>query len=134
MSDAPSPKTYMTKAEAALSGARLLLDSNDTDGACSRAYYAMFDAAHAALFAPGVEQITAPIKTHNGLVALFGQRIVIAGHVLAEHGEALNKVQRFRQIADYSGDPVSLESARLAVEQAEAFVAAVRSMIEARKR
>ena len=48
----------------------------------------------------------------------------------AEHGEALNKVQRFRQVADYSGDPVSLENANWAVEQAEAFVAAIRSLIE----
>ena len=63
MSDAPSPKTYIAKAEAALSGARLLLQSGDADGACSRAYYAMFDAAHAALFALGIEQLTAPIKT-----------------------------------------------------------------------
>ena len=125
MSDAPSSKNYIAKAEAALYGARLLLNSGDTDGACSRAYYAMFDATHAALFALGVEQITAPIKTHNGLVALFGQRVVLARHVSAEHGEALNRVQRFRQLADYSGDPVGAENAKLAVEQAEAFVAAI---------
>jgi uncharacterized protein (UPF0332 family) len=127
MSDAPSPKTYMAKAEAALSGARLLLRSGDTDGACSRAYYAMFDAAHAALFALGVKQLTAPIKTHNGLVALFGQRVVLPGHLLAEHGEALNKAQRFRQLADYSGDPASAENAEWAVSHAEAFVAAIRA-------
>jgi uncharacterized protein (UPF0332 family) len=126
MSDAPSSKAYFAKAEAALSGARLLLSSHDTDGACSRAYYAMFDAAHAALFALGVEQIAAPIKTHIGLVAQFGQRVVLAGHMSADHGEALNRVQRFRQLADYSGDPISPENAKLAVEQAEAFVAAVR--------
>lgn len=62
MNDAPSPKTYIGKAETALSGARLLSSSDDSDGACSRAYYAMFDAAHAALFALGVERLTAPIK------------------------------------------------------------------------
>ena len=124
MSDAPSSKAYLAKAEAALSGARLLLSSHDMDGACSRAYYAMFDAAHAALFALGVEQIAAPIKTHIGLVAQFGQRVVLAGHMSADHGEALNRVQRFRQLADYSGDPISPENAKLAVEQAEAFVAA----------
>jgi uncharacterized protein (UPF0332 family) len=129
VNDAPPPKLYIVKAEAALSGARLLLRSGDADGACSRSYYAMFDAAHAALFALRVEQITAPIKTHNGLVALFGQRVVLAGHMSAEHGEALNRVQRFRLLADYSGDPVSPENAKSAVEQAEAFVAAVRGMI-----
>ncbi len=133
MSDAPSPKAYIAKAEAALSGARLLLRSGDADGACSRAYYAMFDAAHAALFALGAEQITAPLETHNGLVALFGQRVVLTGHMSPEHGEALNKVQRLRQLADYSGDPVGLENANWAVEQAEAFVAAIRGLIEGLK-
>ena len=127
MSIAPWPKTYIAKAEAALSGARLLLQSGDTDGACSRAYYAMFDAAHAALFALGVEQLTAPIKTHSRLVALFGKHVVLAGHMGAEHGEAINKAQRFRQIADYSGDPVSSENARWAVEHAENFVAAIKA-------
>jgi uncharacterized protein (UPF0332 family) len=130
MSDAPPSKNYIAKAEAALSGARLLLRSGDTDGACSRAYYAMFDAAHAALSALGIEQTTTPVKTHNGLVALFGRRVVLAGHMSAEHGEALNRVQRFRQLADYSGDPVGPENAKWAVEQAEAFVVAIRGMIE----
>ncbi len=89
----------------------------------------MFDAAHAALFALGAEQITAPIKTHNGLVALFGQRVVLAGHMSPEYGEALNKAPRLRQLADYSGDPVSPENAKWAVEQAEAFVGGIRSSI-----
>ena len=65
-------------------------------------------------------------RTHNGLVALFGQRIVLAGHMSAEYGEALNRAQRFRQLADYSGEPVGPEDAKWAVKQAEDFVAAVR--------
>ena len=129
MSDALTPLTYLAKAEAALSGARLLLHSTDRDGACSRAYYAMFDAAHAVLFTLGVEQNTALLKTHAMLVGRFGQHVVLAGHLPATYGETLNRVQRFRQIADYSGDPVSAENARWAVEQAEAFVAAVRGLI-----
>lgn len=132
MSDALSPNTYMVKAEAALSGARLLLQAGDMDGACSRAYYAMFDAAHAALFALGVEGLRAPIKTHNGLVALFGQRVVLPGHLSPDHGEALNKVQTFRQVADYSGGPVDDDKAAWAVERADAFVAAVRTCLEVR--
>jgi uncharacterized protein (UPF0332 family) len=49
------PKTYMRKAETALSSARRNLQAGDGDGACDRAYYAMFNAAHAALFALGIE-------------------------------------------------------------------------------
>jgi uncharacterized protein (UPF0332 family) len=125
MNTPPSPKTYITKAENALADAQLLLRPGHTDGACSRAYYAMFDAAHAALFALGVEAVTAPIKTHARLVSQFGQHVVLPGHLPALHGEALNKVQRIRQIADYSGDPVNLADAEWAVARAEAFVAAI---------
>ncbi len=127
MNDAPSPKTYIGKADAALSGARLLLSSGDSDGACSRAYYAMFDAAHAALFALGVEGMAAPIKTHGRLVSEFGRHVVLAGHLPATHGEALNRAQRFREIADYSGDPVSLSNAAWVVVQAGALIEAVRA-------
>lgn len=38
----------MDKAERAAASARVLLDAGDADGACNRAYYAMFDAARAA--------------------------------------------------------------------------------------
>lgn len=103
-----------------------MLNAGDTEGACSRAYYAMFDAAHAALFAIGVEEASAPIKTHNGLVGKFGQHLVRGNLLAAEHGEALNTVQRYRQLADYSGDPVSTEDTTWALERAEAFIAAIK--------
>lgn len=44
----------MAKAMQAAASAKVLLDAGDTDGACNRAYYAMFDAARAALLASGV--------------------------------------------------------------------------------
>lgn len=126
MNGGPSPATYIAKAKAAVSEAQLLLVAGYTDGACSRAYYAMFDAAHAALFSLGIEGVTAPIKSHSMLVSRFGQHVVLAGHLPATHGEAINKAQRFRQVADYSGDPVSIENAEWVVGEAAAFVAAVR--------
>ena len=46
---------YMRKAARALDEARLLLREQATEGTCSRAYYAMHDAAHAALIAVGYE-------------------------------------------------------------------------------
>jgi uncharacterized protein (UPF0332 family) len=54
-----SPATvagYMQKAKRALDEARLLLGAQKAEGACSRAYYAMHDAAHAALFATGAKR------------------------------------------------------------------------------
>ena len=67
-----SPQVYMAKAARALISARILLDSGDTEGACNRAYYAMFDAAHAALSWSGQVVNPAATKTHSGLIAAFG--------------------------------------------------------------
>lgn len=46
-------KSLMAKADIACSSARALLDIGDVDCAANRAYYAMFDAARAALLASG---------------------------------------------------------------------------------
>ena len=53
MSNQLTPIALMAKADRACSSARTLLDLGDVDGACNRAYYAMFDAARAALLASG---------------------------------------------------------------------------------
>ena len=86
----------------------------------------MFDPAHAALRAAGIVAPDAQIKTHNGLIALFGQHVVRPKHLDSEHGVAFNKVENFRLVADYEGSFVSAENATWAVEHAEAFVAAIK--------
>ncbi|CAN5138103.1 hypothetical protein BH10PSE6_BH10PSE6_18460 [soil metagenome] len=121
-----TPKSYIVKADKALSAARLLVKAENADGACNRAYYAMFDAAHAALFALGVEELTKPIKTHSGLITKFGQEVVLTGHLPAQYGEHLNRAEDLRRLADYGDDSVELADAALSVERAEAFVAAVK--------
>jgi uncharacterized protein (UPF0332 family) len=117
--------SYMRKAERALREARLLLRERATEGACSRAYYAMHDAAHAALIATGHETSDALIKTHHALIIAFGKQLVQSGQIDAAFGRAFNKVQDVRQLADYSAEPPSLADAVWAVEQSELFVAAV---------
>jgi uncharacterized protein (UPF0332 family) len=116
----------MTKAERSLSAARLMLQARDPDSACDRAYYAMFNAAHAALFALGTEGVASPIKTHSGLVARFGQEVIVAGHLPSGYGSDLNRVRKYREVADYSADSVEFDDATWSVERAEAFVAAVK--------
>ena len=126
MSRTITPAVYMEKAARALSGARLLLGAGDSEGACNRAYYAMFDAAHAALLAVRTDISEGSTKTHRGLISAFGKHLVQAAHVAPEFGMALNKVERLRRLADYTGDPVSPADATWAVGQAEAFVEAMR--------
>jgi uncharacterized protein (UPF0332 family) len=119
--------SYMRKAERALDEARLLLREGKTEGACSRAYYAMHDAAHAALIATGYETPDEIIKTHHSLIAEFGKKLVLGGQIDAAHGRAFNKAQEMRLLADYSAEPPSADEAQGVVEKAEAFVAAIRA-------
>jgi uncharacterized protein (UPF0332 family) len=115
----------MAKANRALASTKLLLDSGDVDGACNRAYYAMFDAARGALLTVNAPVPSEVARTHSGLITAFSLHLVKPGLIAVEHGRALNKVEDLRLIADYKGDPVTLDNAAWALEQAEKFLAAV---------
>ena len=123
---------FLDKAARAATSARLLLNAGDIDGACNRAYYAMFDAARAALLASAGDASEA--RTHSGLIAAFGLRLVKPGLVRVELGKALNRVFEIRQAADYTEQAVSRESAGWAVDQADAFVAAMTRFVESSTR
>lgn len=113
----------MAKAVQALESAKLLLDAGDADGASNRAYYAMFDAARAALLTSGLDVG----KTHKGVLSAFSDRLVKNGPIPKEVGRLLKHAETFRYVADYEGDPVELGDARQLVQQAETFVAAMRA-------
>lgn len=123
-----TPQELMAKAERALASAQLLLDSGDVDGACNRAYYAMFDAARAALLTVQAPVPSEVARTHSGLISAFSLHLVKRGLVAVEHGRSLNKVEDLRLIADYRGDPVTLDNAAWALEQARHFLQAVQAL------
>lgn len=118
------------KAMRAARSAALLLDSGDIDGACNRAYYAMFDAARAAMLATGSDH--ASIRTHSGLIAAFGLQLVKSGRVDRSLGHTLNRAHEIRLIADYTGDLVDVDLATWVVDQAVHFVDAMRDFVEHR--
>jgi uncharacterized protein (UPF0332 family) len=117
------------KAERALSAACILITTDNPGGVCDRAYYAMFDAAHAALLA--VSRSAAgdtSIKTHAGMVRAFHKRFILTGLIDDEHGRALNQVNQLRQRAE-GDDPLTIDDAALAFDQAHAFLAAIRAVL-----
>jgi uncharacterized protein (UPF0332 family) len=125
-----SPQGLMVKAENALASANLLSDAGDIDGACNRAYYAMFDAAKAVLLAT-VPTIDPQIgKTHNGLISAFGLHMVKTGLVSVDLGRALNRAQNIRQIADYTGDVIEPEDVLTLLQQASEFVQALKKQVK----
>ena len=123
-----TPAELMDKASRALASARLLLDAGDTDGACNRAYYAMFDAARAALAVADDEGMIA--KTHSGLISAFSLRFVKTAEIPVELGKALNAVSELRQAGDYTGLTMPKDKAAWAMTRAEAFVAAIEQLVK----
>ena len=86
LSNQLTPIALMAKADRACLSARALLNLGDVDGACNRAYYAMFDAARAALLASGSPVRPDIGKTHSGLINTFSEHLIKNGPVPKELG------------------------------------------------
>jgi uncharacterized protein (UPF0332 family) len=108
-----------------------LFDVGDMSGACNRAYYAMFDAARAALLAAAKEPPKSEaIKTHSGLIAAFSLHLIKAGRIPAPFGKSLRQADQIRLIADYSDVEPDRETASSSIEQANRFLDAVVNYLE----
>jgi uncharacterized protein (UPF0332 family) len=84
-------------------------------GACSRAYYAMFNMARALLLARGHE--TEATKTHRTVLQTFSNEFVRNGPFDRADGRELQRAAEARHLADYSG--------RVVREDAEKVIAAL---------
>ncbi|OZB36799.1 MAG: DNA-binding protein [Halothiobacillus sp. 14-56-357] len=124
-----TPDDLMAKSVRAVASARLLLDDGDIDGACNRAYYAMFDAAKAALIKLAPDINSAQVKTHGGLISAFSLHLVKTEILPVSMGRSLNRAHEVRQIADYTGDAVSVEQAQSIIDQADFFVKTVHTHV-----
>lgn len=122
---------WLDKAQRAAASAKLLLEANDYEGACSRAYYAMFDAAKAALTAIGAPKEAQTARTHRELITAFSLHLVKSGHLSVEIGRALNQMQDIRLVSDYTGDPIEQEQAVWALEQTGQMLDAVKTIVDA---
>ena len=107
MTSPKSSESLMAKATQAVASARVLLELGDVDGAANRAYYAMFDAAQAALVRSGVPVADALGKTHRGVINTFSAYLVKDGPVSKELGRQLKRAEEMRLVADYNGASVT---------------------------
>jgi uncharacterized protein (UPF0332 family) len=121
----------IARARRSAASAKVLFDIGDMGGACNRAYYAMFDAARAALLAAGTEPPKSEaIKTHSGLIAAFSLHLIKAGRIPTHFGRALRQADQIRLIADYSDEEPERETALSSIEQANRFIEAVGNYLE----
>lgn len=119
------PAELIARARRSAASAKVLYDVEDMSGACNRAYYAMFDAARAALLV-GKEPVRSEvIKTHSGLIAAFSLHLIKSGRIPMAYGKSLRQVDQIRLIADYSDEEPDRETTASSIEQANHFVQAV---------
>ncbi len=109
---------WLARAERYLASSRALIDLGDHESAVSRAYYAMFYAARAALRERGVDA-----RTHAGVVSEFGRVFVKPGEVARPHLSALGRALNDRLVAEYD------EAVAFSARQAESLLAASEAFV-----
>jgi uncharacterized protein (UPF0332 family) len=114
-------RALQKKAKQALSDAELLLENNSVEATINRGYYAVFQAARAALLT-----VKETPNTHSGVIRRFGYHFVRTGEVSDPIGDILTTAQSMRGQADYEAvNNLDLENAENLVEDARRFIRVV---------
>jgi uncharacterized protein (UPF0332 family) len=103
-----------------LRAARALLDAGFPSQALTRAYFAAFHAAAAALMTAGESP-----PTEAGVLAAFSRKASDNGHFAADDARALRKLFEDRNDVDYALAEAPVHEAQQAVDAAEQLVASV---------
>jgi uncharacterized protein (UPF0332 family) len=85
--------------------------------AVSRAYYAIFYMASAALFSQSIQR-----AKHSGIESAFIQFLIKAGHIEVEYGRLYQYARRQREEADYADANIDEATARQTLTDARRFV------------
>ena len=113
------------KGRRSLAAAEQLYKSGDYDFSASRAYYAMFYLAEAALLAKGLA-----FSKHAQVIAAFSEHLVRAGHVPRKLHQALYRAFELRNRADYAAEPFPPKEAKALLEAAREFIAALQTHLK----
>lgn len=119
-------RELLTKADRALTAARLLVEHGLNESATSEAYYAMFYAAKAALLQKGLS-----FSRHSAVLAAFGREFVKSGLLDQKlHGWLIDS-ENARIDADY-GPPTNIPEDDVVemAANAEIFLREVRTYLE----
>jgi len=88
---------FVESAKKRMHAAQALIESGDYRDSISRSYYAVLDAAAAALIAKGFTP-----KSHEGSIALFGAHFAKTGLVNKDFASLFNRMSKIRKEADYN--------------------------------
>jgi len=116
----------VVRASTELAAARLLADNGFGAQAVSRAYYAAFYAAEAALLHIGETR-----AKHSGVVSAVGRLLVREGGLDERAGRLLRSLFERRSQADYELAEVPNDEGRRAVDDAQAVVDIIEAWLDA---
>lgn len=114
-------KDILRKARRSIAAAEHLVETEDFDFACSRAYYAVFYAIEGLLVTKGLS-----FSRHSAVIAAFNREFVKPGIFPRDFGGALEKLLKQRQDADYEfGAEFDEQTARDSVQAAARLLGAI---------
>lgn len=126
MNTEASIRLLMAKAEESLSVAEALLAQGHHGFSASRAYYAMFYAAEAALLTKQLQ-----FAKHSAVIANFNREFVKSGRLQSHMFKALEKGFTLRNQGDYGILPLDPEEADSLLAQTRTFLEEIRRLLEA---
>ena len=121
------PARELARARRGLGAAATLIDAGFSEQAVSRAYYAVFHAAIAALLSLGEAR-----SKHSGVIAAFGRLVVHEGGFDQQLARPLRDLFEERNDVDYGLEEPTPELARQRLTRARRFVDEVERWIEGR--
>lgn len=117
----PAIGQLVSKSRRSLAAADALTARGDHDFAVSRAYYAMFYLAEAALLAQGLSY-----SKHSAVIGAFGRELVKGGGLSADLHASLRSAFDARSLGDYGASPViERDAAGRVLTDARTFAQAV---------
>jgi uncharacterized protein (UPF0332 family) len=120
----PRSEEFLQQARERLEDSQKMLDLMHPAVIVTTAYYAMLNAARAALSERGEYA-----KTHSGTWTLFSQAFVATGEFDRDLSALARRAQEARQQGDYEAAPASAAEAAEFVEGAARFIGSVREML-----
>jgi len=119
-------RIQLNKASQKIKAAKRLLEEGFLDDAISRAYYAVYHAASAALFKEGILA-----KTHQAVKTMFGLHLIKSGKIDKKYGRWLSQLKDERENGDYDiYVNFNKEDAQQAIKEAEGFVEEIEKFLK----
>lgn len=119
-------RAHLRKALQRLKVAGSLHQQGEYEDAVSRAYYAIYHAAQAALLVEGLRA-----QSHRGLANLFGLHLVETGKLPKKLAKYLRSVRDDREEGDYEVySVIDQETSQTAVREAGEFVRAIQDLLK----